>query len=233
MKLAIMQPYFFPYIGYFQLISAVDTFVIYDDVQYIKGGWINNNRILFQDCSLRIIIPVKKDSFKKDIAERFYVEDVLRFKKRILRQIEHSYTKAPFFDEVFQIISELILLEERNVSKYNTSLLTGICRFLNISTKLLISSEINKPDDLLGEGKVISINRILDSDVYINSAGGRDLYSRNNFLSAGIELKFLIPDDIYYKQFCNHFIPDLSIIDVLMFNSNETVNDLLKKYHLE
>src|ERR1035437_3914997 len=116
MKLAIMQPYFFPYLSYFQLIKAVDKFVIYDDVKYIKGGWINKNRILFNENYFNIRIPIKKDSSKKNINERYFIDEPNRVKFKLLRQIENAYSKAPFFEEIYPFVSRLISFEEKNIS---------------------------------------------------------------------------------------------------------------------
>jgi WbqC-like protein family len=232
MKLAIMQPYFFPYLGYFQLINAVDKFVIYDDVQYIKGGWINNNRILINGKSSNIVIPVRKDSIKKKINERYFVGDSLKFKIKTLKQIENSYKRAPFFESIYPEISRLLLFEEENVSEYNTRVIINLASFLDISTEFQISSETEKLNCYSAEGRVIDINQKMGSNVYINASGGAELYKKESFLNEGIELKFLITDKYFYKQFNSVFIPDLSIIDLLMFNSPASVKLFLNNYHL-
>jgi hypothetical protein len=233
MKLAIMQPYFFPYIGYFQLINAVDKFVIHDDVQYIKGGWISKNRVLLNRSGFNIGIPVKKDSSIKNINERYYVANSEIFKVKLLRQIENAYGKAPFYNEIFPFISGLLLTGEKNVSKFNTFILFEICKLLNISTQFVNSSEMIKQDQLKGEERVLNINQVLNSDVYINPAGGTDLYKRESFRKRNIELRFLVSDKIEYKQSGGDFIPGLSIVDVLMFNSIQDIAALLNQYHLE
>ncbi len=181
MKLAIMQPYFFPYLGYFQLINAADKFVIYDDVQYKKGGWINNNRILINGKSSNIVIPVRKDSIKKKINERYFVRDSLKFKVKTLKQIENSYRRAPFFDSIYAEISRLLLFEEENVSKYNTWVISNLASLLNISTEFHISSEVAKLNGYTAEERVIDINQKMDAQVYINASGGTELYKERIF----------------------------------------------------
>ena len=159
MELAIMQPYLFPYLGYFQLINRVDKFVIYDDVQYIKGGWINKNRILLNNSFSNIVIPVMKDSVKKRINERYFVKETLQCKIRLLRQIENAYKKAPFFEEIYSFISKTILYEERNVAKFNTWVLSELCNLLQITTPFYLSSELKMQKDYQGEERVINISQ--------------------------------------------------------------------------
>jgi hypothetical protein len=233
MKLAIMQPYFFPYLGYFQLINASDKFVVYDDVQFIKGGWINRNRILSDDSSFNIGIPVRKDSIKRNINERYYVDNAEIFKAKLLRQLAYAYRKAPFFKEVFLFISRLLSADETNVAKFNTQILFEICQLLRIPAQFCISSEIIKQNDLKGEERVLHLNQILGSEIYINPVGGKDLYKQESFRSRNIGLKFLVPAPIKYKQFGGEFISDLSIIDVLMFNTPEDIHKLLVQYQLQ
>jgi hypothetical protein len=233
MDLAIMQPYLFPYLGYFQLINRADKFVIYDDVQYKKGGWINKNRILLNNSYSNIGIPVAKDSIKKKINERFFIQDGGKSKTKLLRQIENAYKKAPFFEETSSFLSKTLIYEERNVAKFNTWVLSEFCQLLKISTPFYLSSEIKKQDDYVGEERVINLNQVMGSKVYINPVGGKELYHRDSFLNAGITLKFLVTDTYDYRQYDNVFVPDLSIIDLLMFNSIESVNNLLNNFHLE
>lgn len=232
MKIAIMQPYFFPYLGYFQLINVVDKFVVHDDVQYIKGGWINKNRILLNNDSFNIGIPVKKDSAEKDINERYFIDDCIRFKSKVLRQIENAYNKAPFFENIFPVVKRIFSIEERNVSKFNIMTLSELCNLLEIKTPFYISSEIKKQENLSGEERVININQIMNSKLYINLSGGTKLYHKDSFLKAGVDLKFIITENYFYKQFDENFKSGLSIIDALMFNSPQEMKRLLSSYRL-
>jgi hypothetical protein len=233
MKLAIMQPYFFPYLGYFQLINAVDCFVIHDDAQYIKGGWINKNRILLNNDYFNIGIPLRHDSSTKRINERYFIGDTKKFKLKVIRQIENAYRIAPNFKQVFPFISELVRFEEINLSKYNTYCLSECCKFLMIKTPFYLSSEINKLGGTKGDERVININHEMGAEIYINPVGGVNLYNKDSFRKEEIELKFLISEDHAYKQFSDDFVPNMSIIDLLMFNSIESTKKLLKQYHLE
>lgn len=228
MKLGIMQPYFLPYIGYFQLIKAVDKYVIYDDVNYIKGGWINRNNILVNKNKNLFTIMLKDASSNKLINE---IEICDNFKK-IKKTIEMNYKKAPFYDDVYLLLERIFSYDNKNLAKFIANSIVEISKYLNIDTEILISSEINKDNSLKAQDKVIDICKNLGANMYINAIGGQDLYNYDDFERNGITLNFIKTNEIKYKQFDNDFIPFLSIIDVLMFNSIEDVNKLLDDYEL-
>ncbi len=233
MKVGIMQPYLFPYLGYFQLIHAVDVFVIYDDVQYMKDGWINRNRILLNQDALLFTFGVKKDSRTKHINQRSYSENAYHStKERLLKTLFHSYHNAPYFGEVHELIIDILNYEDRNVSKFNTNSLRKLCDYMNIDTPFVLSSTLERTKGLNAEDAVVEINQILGSHYYINAIGGMKLYSPGKFKENGIELKFLRMDEITYQQFDGQFIPNLSIIDILMFNSERQISQLLNNYEL-
>lgn len=231
MKIGIMQPYFFPYIGYLQLINAVDKYVIYDDVNFKKGGWINRNRILINGEAKFINLKMKEASQNKLINEIEAANDKVHNGK-LLMTIEKCYKKTPHFNEVFPIIQEIINYDEKNLAKNLEYSIRRICKYLSISTEIMCSSNMSKNNDLKAQDKIIEICRVLGGSEYYNAIGGRDLYSRENFLENGIELKFLNTDPIEYKQFNNDFTNNLSIIDVMMFNSKEDVKEKLTKFKL-
>lgn len=228
MKTAIMQPYFFPYLGYWQVINAVDKYVVYDDVAYIKGGWINRNNILLNGNAHLITLPLEGASSFKNINE---INIVQKATGKILKTINAAYHKAPYFDAIMPIIEKLIT-EYHNIAEFNYKTILEIKRYLNWNTEILLSSEIEKDNSLKAQDKVIHINKILGSDYYINAIGGQELYNRDDFKKEGIELKFLKMGDVKYTQFKNDFVPYLSIIDVLMFNSKAEIKELLEKYTL-
>lgn len=233
MKLGIMQPYFFPYIGYFQLINSVDKFVIYDDAQYEKGGWVNRNRILVNGKDSMFVLRIKKDNFKLKINERFLIDNFKYINNKLLKSIQLSYTKAPFYKDVINLLSNTLQYEEQNLSKFIINSLIEICKYLDINTEILISSQLQNNFSIKGREKVIYLNKILKSNTYINSIGGTKLYSKDIFKQNNIDLYFIKTKYITYKQFNeNKFIPNLSIIDVLMFNSKEKVKNLLNEYEL-
>ena len=231
MKLGIMQPYLFPYIGYFQLLNTVDQFVIHDDVQWIKGGWINRNRILVNNTDKMITISVSKRS-NFDLINQFQIAPLPNNRKKFLQQISFAYQKSPQFASVFSLLSKIILNPEDNLSKYILFSLEEIKSFLDIKTPILISSKLSKTNGLKGQARVIDICKILKATTYINPIGGTELYDKDVFNKIGINLNFIKTKDFTYPQFNNAFIPYLSIIDVLMFNNPKTIRKLLLEYDL-
>ncbi len=226
-----MQPYFFPYIGYFQLINSVDSFVIYDDVNFIKKGWINRNNILVNNSAYLFSIPLQNVSQNKLINEIF-ISDLDKWRIDFLKTISSSYKKAPFFLEVYSLIERIISFKELNLALYVKNCLQILCEFLDINTNLILSSEIEKNNELRGEDKIIDICLKMNSIQYINAIGGIELYSGEHFNEKNIDLKFIKTENIVYHQFKNEFIPWLSIIDVIMFNSKEDTKKILNKYEL-
>ena len=233
MKVGLMQPYLFPYLGYFQLINAVNVFILYDDVQYIKNGWINRNKILVKNREGMFTFSVKKDLSTKLINQRYYSDNAFETTKdNFLKTLYLSYKKAPYFSETHEVLSEIFNYNTLNVAEFNSNSLKILCDYMNINTKILISSSLKKNNELKSQHRVIEINRVLGSDCYINPIGGIELYSPNVFNENGIQLKFIRMNEIKYPQFEGKFIPSLSIIDVLMFNSKEEIKYLLSNYKL-
>jgi hypothetical protein len=230
MKTAIMQPYFFPYIGYFQLINSVETFVIYDDVNYIKKGWINRNNILVNGKPHLFSIALKEVSQNKKINE-ISVDDS-NWKADLLKTITLSYKKAPFFQGAFPVIEDIILFDEKNLAKFLTHAIRKICSYLLIETNIVVSSEIEKDNTLKAQEKIIEICRKTDTTHYINAIGGMELYDKSDFSKYNINLQFIKSKPIIYPQFKNEFIPWLSIIDVIMFNAPAQINDMLNDFEL-
>ena len=231
MKLGIMQPYFLPYIGYFQLINAVDKYVIYDNIEYTKKGWINRNRILMNGQDFLISLPLKKDSDYKMVCERELSSEY--HPQKMLNQIKSSYIKAPHFKEVSCLLESIFHNGETNLFKYIFHSLKAINHYMGIHTEIIISSTIDIDHQLKSEDKVFAISKALAADTYYNAIGGKELYSKEKFRNSGIDLKFLSSDTFHYQQFNNTFVPWLSIIDVLMFNAKEEVSIMLEKYSLQ
>lgn len=235
MKLAVMQPYVFPYIGYFQLIEAVDTFVFYDDVNFIKGGWVNRNTILVNNKKYLFTIPLSNISSFNLISEtEIHQKSVNIFYKKFLKTIEQSYKKAPFFDEIFKLISELLIQDKYlNISQLAIDSVMLISNYLNIKTNFKISSvDFKEFNQLERIERLIEICMKEKANHYINSIGGVELYDASFFKKQNIELNFIKAKPIAYKQFDNEFIPRLSILDVLMFNSKSDIKNMLLDYEL-
>lgn len=232
MKIAIMQPYFMPYIGYFQLINSVDKFIIYDNIQYIKGGWINRNRILSNGNDKIFTVPLKKGSNYLNVVDRFLSDSYEKDKVKILNVIKSTYKKSPYFEEIYELILKCFNSKKNNLFEFVLESIKIINNYLNIKTPIVISSSIEIDHSLKSQNKVISICKNQKGSVYINPIGGIDLYDKIVFEQNGIDLKFIKSNLIEYKQFDNQFIPWLSIIDVLMFNSKEQIKNYLNNYIL-
>lgn len=231
MKLAIMQPYLFPYIGYFQLIKAVDKFIIFDDVNYIKKGWINRNKILINGKEFMFTIPLEKLSQNKLIKEIDLPMDNV-WKGKFLLTISAAYKKAPLFNIVFPMLEEIINTGERNLSTFISNSILQICKYLEISTHIIISSLQYDTTHLRGQSKILKICFLEKADTYINPIGGLGLYQKGAFEKQKIELLFLKSKTISYKQFKEDFIPFLSIIDILMFNTKDEICGYLNEFEL-
>lgn len=232
MKVAIMQPYFLPYIGYFQLISSVDVFVIYDNIQYTKKGWINRNRFLKNNQDEYFTIPIKKDSDFLCVNQRFLSDNLANEKIKLKNQIKSSYLKAPYFNEVFQLFENIVDNNKDNLFEFIYYSIQNLCLYLEIETKIIKSSTLTIDHTLKGREKVKAICQQIQASTYINPIGGMDLYDKSDFKRDGIDLYFIKSDNIEYKQFGENFVPWLSILDVLMFNSVDQIKIMLKKYTL-
>lgn len=219
MKIAVMQPYFFPYLGYWQLIDTVDYFVIFDDVSYIKRGWINKNRILHNGNIENITLPIQKASQNRKINEHLRTNDMKSLAK-IKKKIQLAYCKAENFDSVYPLLCKIIDYPEENIAVYLTYSLTEIASYLGMTTKFIFSSELSKHEDWdNAQDRIIDITKQLGGNEYFNLPGGRNLYDEQQFYNKGIELKFIEPQLNAYNQLnVNTFIPGLSIIDSIMFS---------------
>ena len=212
-----MQPYFLPYIGYFQLIRSVDLFVIYDDVKYTKKGWINRNRFLRNGADVVFTVPVRKDSDSLNVKDRSLAEDFDRGK--LANQLREAYRRAPFFEQAFPVIEKAVMSPLENLFEYIHGSVVDVCRYLGIDTRIVASSTIATDPGLRGEDRVLALCKATGASGYVNAIGGQELYSRENFQVHGIKLEFLKAHPIVYAQFGDSFVPWLSIVDVIMFNS--------------
>lgn len=231
-KLAIMQPYIFPYIGYFQLINAVDEFVIYDNIEFTKKGWINRNRILVNGVDAYISLPLKKDSDYLHVKDRYLADTWYIERKKMLNRITESYRKAPYFKETYEVIEKCILFEDHNLFTFIFHSIQTLVTHFGIDTKLTVSSTISIDHQLKSEDKVIAICKEQQAGLYINPIGGVSLYDKERFRMHNLELQFQKSNTIDYKQFNNEFIPWLSIIDVIMFNDKLSIKQNLNNYTL-
>jgi hypothetical protein len=221
MKLGIMQPYFLPYIGYYQLLAAVDKFVVYDNIKYTKKGWINRNRMLLNGEDAMFSLPLKKDSDSLDVAQRVLSADFNRTK--LLNQFRGAYGRAPYFAQTYPLLERIIRCADDNLFGYLHHSLTETCSYLGIQTEICISSGIAIDHNLKAQDKVLAMCRALGADTYINTIGGMELYDKTAFKSNEIDLRFIKAKPVEYLQFGGTFVPWLSIVDVVMFNSLDAV----------
>ena len=234
MKLAIMQPYFMPYIGYFQLIKAVDKFIIYDDVTYIKQGWINRNQLLINGEARKFTIPISNGSSNnliKDVVISNMVFD--KWKITFYKTLMSSYRRAPYYNNVLDLMDRIINCSTNYISELAVHSIEETLKYLNISRDIVRSSEVyNNNNELMSQNRVLDICKKESAKTYINPIGGQELYSQEIFRHHGLELFFIKTKEFKYQQFTNEFVPWLSIIDVLMFNSSEEINEMLDNYEL-
>jgi len=230
--IAIMQPYFFPYIGYWQLIHASDRFVILDDVSYIKGGWVNRNRLLINGQPRYVTVPLQHASQHKKICDIMLLSSNY-WRDKLVKTVENTYHRAPHFDEVFPVIEQLIRHPLENLADYLAYQLQTMSRFLGITAEFVVTSRIYGNDKMAAQERVLDICKREGATTYINPQGGQKLYHADAFNSAGIDLRFIFMRPLNYRQFSHEFTPNLSIIDVMMFNSREKIlSDFLGSYDL-
>ncbi len=234
MKLAIMQPYFFPYIGYFSLIKQVDLFILFDTPQFIRHGWIERNQILKLDGEpLYIKVPLKKHKRETKI-NSLIVNNTENWKEKIFAQLIPYKKKAPYYQKVVHLLRKEFEYTSDSIVNINYYSLLMTCKYLEISTPINIWSkmnieieEVNAPDEW-----ALNICKKLNANSYYNPKGGTSFFDRSKYKKAGIDLKFLQIEATPYHQFSNEFIPNLSIIDVMMFNSPEDIKLMLDKFEL-
>jgi len=236
MRIGIMQPYFFPYIGYFMLIKSSDYWIVFDNTQYINKGWINRNRILSQTKGevAYISVPIVKKG-RGMLINDAEIDQAQRWKEKILGQIDYYKKKAPFYLKTKRLVEEILSYQTNYISELNVFALENICNYLSIDFNYSVFSKmntgiysVNTPDEW-----ALEITKYLGGNSYVNPPGGKSFFNKEKYLDEGIDLKFLIPKLIPYKTFSKEFIPGLSIIDVLMFNSVEKTQVLLDEYTIE
>lgn len=232
MSVAIMQPYFFPYLGYFQLVQSVDDFVFYDDVMFIKKGWINRNQILMQQNAFLFTIPLEKQSQNKSIRESNIAWGA-DFPNKWLQQLQSAYKKAPQFKPVMDLIESVLQNKPVSIADLAASSVMATWQYLNLEKRFYFSSELGVSKELDRAERLMAITSHLGSREYINAKNGQELYQKEYFAKQGIQLNFLNQSLPTYNQGNKQdFIPGLSMIDVLMWNTKEEIMTMLSAYSL-
>lgn len=229
---AIMQPYLFPYLGYFQLIHASDILVLYDDVQFIKGGWINRNFLLMNGQPSRFTFSLSSDSTFSLIKDRQLSNRFEQERSNFFKTLKTAYNKAPYYHSVVRLAEKILKTEDLSLSNLIERSLREIMQYLALDTEILISSQLEQNRTLTGAQRVIDLCKRLGATRYINAIGGQTLYDKQPFHKDGLELFFLKSLPVTYQQLESPFVSNLSILDVLMFNTPEHVKSLLNCYEL-
>lgn len=224
--IAVMQPYIFPYLGYYQLVNVADAFVLYDDVNFIKGGYINRNNILVDGAAQRFTLPVPGASSNKKICDLSFSPDV----KKILKTISQTYSKAPFYSDVYPLIEMVLQAEDRSITSVCQLGIKSVFDYLGIEKKIIKSTDLVYDRGASPADRLIEITKSFEDSVYVNSIGGQALYDKDYFDARGVELKFLKMKLVQYSQAEDEFIPNLSMIDVLMWCEPTFVKKLLNEY---
>ena len=209
-----MQPYFLPYIGYWQLLGAVDAFVVYDNIKYTKKGWINRNRFLVNGKEALFSLTLRKDSDFLDVNQRYLAESFNR--EDLINRFREAYRKAPEYSAFTPVLEDIIRCPSSNLFDYIRYSIEKVCSYLELKTPVMVSSAIACDHSLKSAERVQAICKALGADTYINPVGGRELYAKEDFERQGLALQFLQPRLTEYGQPEETFVPWLSIIDVLM-----------------
>lgn len=232
MKLVIMQPYLFPYLGYYQLVHASDRFVFYDDVSFIRNGWINRNRLLLDGAAHYFTVPLSGASSFQSIHETRYQADDGRWRRKLLGTFHLAYRRAPFAAAGMRLIEETLALQSESVADLARHSVKCVLGYLGIKRDLLDTSRAYGNAQLRGQDRVIDICRRESASLYLNAPGGRGLYDPTAFAAAGIGLRFLNGRLPEYAQGSHPFVPGLSILDSIMHCAPETVAGMLGNYEL-
>lgn len=225
MRLGIMQPYFFPYLGYFGLIHRTDAWVVFDVVKYTPKTWANRNRILHPRGSWQYVsVPVVHRHGQR--IEEAEIQGRLSARDRVLGQLDHyRHAGAPYFAEVRNLVAGSFALNSDSLCAINVQCLELVCGYLGIGFRPRILSR--EPLDLPviehpGQW-ALEIATALDADEYVNPSGGTKLFDPEAFRMRGIRLTFAPSMDFRYPTGPYEFVNRLSILDVLMWNAPEHV----------
>lgn len=229
--IAIMQPYFLPYIGYFQLMAAADKFVVFDDVNFINRGWINRNRLLLNGVTHTFTIPLRSASQNRLICD-IELADESGWRGKLLRTIRQAYGRAPCYPQVSTLLEKVISYPSIRLDEFLLNSLHEVVNYLSLKVEIVSTSRSYKNTHLKGQDRILDICRQEGADIYINPIGGVDLYDRAGFSNQDLSLYFLRPRPISYSQGKGDHVAWLSIMDVLMFNEPTEVRRLLAEIDL-
>ncbi len=231
MKIAVMQPYFLPYIGYFQLMAAADKFVTFDDVNYIKGGWVNRNRLLLNGAPHTFTVPVRGASQNRRISDHELADDP-GWRQNLLHTIRLAYRRAPYYEAASGFFERVILYPGVQLADFLRNSLNEVLSYLALDVDIVGTSGVYRNAHLKGAQRILDICRREQARTYINPIGGVELYDRETFAREGVELRFLRSRPVAYPQGKGEHVPWLSILDVIMFNDPGRIRELIMERDL-
>lgn len=229
MKLAIMQPYFFPYVGYYSLIKNTDKFIIFDTVQFIRHGWIERNRILKPNEGWQYIqVPLVKHN-REVLINELEIRNSEPWREKLKAQLQHYKKRAPYYAECMDVIDACISLQTDSIVDLNEHILDVTCQYFGINFDCQIFSKMDLVIDEVKEADewALNISKAMGVNEYINPPGGKEFFNREKYLQKDIELTFLGNNVQQYKQRRETFEPGLSIIDLMMFNDVSSINAMI------
>ena len=234
MKIGIMQPYFFPYIGYFSLIDYTDHFVFFDTPQYIQRGWVNRNRLINPKEGFNYMtVPIRKAPQETPI-NKIYIDNSKPWREKIYGQLTVYKKRAPYYDKVIELLHQILDEQYTLISKLNIESIKNVCNYMGIKTTFetfsemdLDIDEVTAPDEW-----ALNITQKLGYDTYVNPIGGMDFFDRNKYIKQNVKISFMQSNLKPYMQRIGRYEGGLSIIDVMMFNSRDEIKDLLKDFIL-
>jgi len=233
MPIAVMQPYIFPYLGYYQLVASVNRFVFFNDVNFIKKGWIHRNTIAVQQKPYRFTVPLQQVSQNKTIQDtQLHPVEYPRWRKKFLTTLNQAYKESPFFSEAYALVSNILSAEVDSIADLAANSVVTVSEYLGLNTQFAYSSNLPYDRNGNGQDKILSICRLQQASAYVNPIGGKELYQPEAFRQNNVQLRFLQSADTTYSQSNLDFIPNLSIIDILMHCSVSQINELLIQYEL-
>ncbi|MEZ8375755.1 WbqC family protein [Vibrio cyclitrophicus] len=223
MKISVMQPYFFPYLGYYQMVEKVDEFVFLDDVNYFKKGYINRNAIALNGLPHNFTISINKSSQNKKILELFYTDNLSKF----FKLIDSAYKKAKYYESGKALIEKAFEEGKGNVALTNASSIKLVFEYIGLKKEFSCSSSLLLGDEFKGQSRILETCKQKKAQVYINAMGGKALYDSESFSREKVDLNFFQPQIEHYEQLEHGFLENLSMIDCLMNLSPNEIKELI------
>ena len=230
MKIGIMQPYFFPHLAHFELINSTQQWVCFDSAQYTSKTWMNRNRIMHPSDTWQFVtVAVHKQPLGTSVSD-ILIKDIEKQYLKIKGQLNHYKNKAPYFNEVMNIVERtFIQCQDNKLATLNHAGLKEVCNYLGITFNARFSSEfISEIKPVAHAGQwALNICNYLGTEHYVNPIGGKSLFNPDEFRTMGIDLSFLesTPKESVTLNVGREDIKgeSLSVLDVMMWNDPKTI----------